>query len=132
MNTHPIADMLNRIRNASGRGFATVKIPTSRFKEALSKILVETGWIERAEVIKLEETRPYLELTLRYRGQRPIIRGISMISKSGQRIYMGKAKLIKHLPSKLETVIVSTSQGLMTGQEAKKAGVGGEVLFKIW
>jgi len=55
-----------------------------------------------------------------------------MISKSGQRIYMGKAKLVKHLPSKLETVVISTSRGLMTGQEAKKAGVGGEVLFKIW
>ncbi len=132
MNTHPIADMLTRIRNASARQAQTVKIPTSRFKEAVGQLLVETGWVEKAEVVKPTDETPYLLLSLKYYRQRPVIRGIRMISKSGQHIYMGKAQLAKNPSSKLETIVVSTSQGLMTGAEAHAASLGGEVLFKIW
>jgi len=132
MNIHPIADMLTRIRNASARQAQAVKIPTSRFKETVAQLLVETGWVEKAEVVKPADEIPYLLVSLKYYREHPVIRGIRMISKSGQRIYKGKAQLAKSPSSKLETVVVSTSQGLMTGAEARAAGLGGEVLFKIW
>ena len=132
MHTHPIADMLTRIRNASARGFATVEIPTSRLKEAIAQLLVETGWIERADLIKPEETAAHLLITLKYHRNQPVIRGLRMISKSGQRIYQGKVQLAKSRTPKSETIVVSTSQGLKTGAEAKAIGLGGEVLFKIW
>ncbi|HAR55033.1 TPA: 30S ribosomal protein S8 [Patescibacteria group bacterium] len=132
MNTHPIADMLTRIRNASARRFSTTKVPASRFKEALAKMLVDQGWLEGFEIIKPTEGHPYLLLTLKYHRQTPIIRGIKMISTPGQRIYMNKAKLHKYISSKLETLVISTSQGLITAEEAKTMGLGGEVIFKIW
>ncbi|MFA5967189.1 MAG: 30S ribosomal protein S8 [Patescibacteria group bacterium] len=132
MNTHPIADMLTRIRNASARGFATVKIPASRLKEAIAKLLVETGWIERVELVKPEEEAAHLLITLKYYRNRPVIRGLRLISKSGQRIYQGKTQLAKNRTSRSETLVISTSQGLKTNTEAKALGQGGEVLFKIW
>jgi len=132
MHIHPIADMLTRIRNASARGFTTVKVPTSRLKEAIAKLLAETGWIERVELVKPEGEMAHLLITLKYRRNRPVIRGLRIISKSGQRIYQGKTQLAKNRTSKLETVVISTSEGLKTGSEAKAIGKGGEVLFKIW
>ena len=130
--TDQISDMLTRLRNATARQSLTTKVPLSRVKEAIAKILVENGWIEGYEVVKLPDVPAYLLLTLKYYRQKPIIRGIQRISKPGQKIYMNRAELDKRLPSKLETVVISTSQGLMTGAQAKSAGLGGEVLFKIW
>lgn len=130
--TDPIADMLTRLRNATMRRSLTTKVPASRVKEAIAKILVDNGWITDYEVVKLPDELPYILLTLKYYQQRPVIRGIQRISKSGQRIYMNRAELDKRLPSKLETVVISTSKGLLTGAAAKSAGLGGEILFKIW
>ncbi|MFH0912199.1 MAG: 30S ribosomal protein S8 [Patescibacteria group bacterium] len=132
MTTDPIADMLTRLRNAVARRQLTVQVPASRLKEAIARMLVGNGWIHKYELIKLPETLPYLLLTLKYQGQQPVIRGVRRISKPGQRIYMNKAQLIKSLPTKLETVIVSTSHGLMTSTTAKSQHLGGEILFKIW
>lgn len=130
--TDPIADMLTRLRNATMRRSLITKVPASRVKEAIAKILVDNGWITDYEVVKLPDELPYILLTLKYYRQRPVIRGIQRISKSGQRIYMNRAELNKRLPSKLETVVISTSKGLLTGAAAKSAGLGGEVLFRIW
>lgn len=132
MNIHPISDMMTRIRNASARNFVAVKIPASRFKEAVAKILVEQGWLEGFEIVKPADGHPYLLATLKYSHQKTIIRGIKMISTPGQRIYMDRAKLNKKITSQLETLIISTSQGLLTAEEAKSKGLGGEVIFKIW
>lgn len=132
MVTDPIADMLNRLRNATARQFSTTQVPTSRFKEAVAEVLVKQGWLEKYELVKPEDKPAYLLLTLKYYEGRPIMRGLTRISKSGQRIYMNQAKLAKHLSNKLETVVVSTSKGLMSGTEARAAQLGGEVLFKIW
>lgn len=132
MNLHPTSDMLTRIRNASARRFSTVKIPASRFKEALARLLVDQGWLESFEAIKPTEGHPYLLVTLKYYQQKPIIRGIKMISTPGQRIYMTQAKLNKQSSDQLETTVVSTSQGILTAIEARTKGLGGEVIFKIW
>lgn len=132
MVTDPIADMLTRLRNANARRFSTVQIPASRFKEAVAELLVREGWIEKSELLKPEDDHAYLLLTLKYSGNQPVIRGLTRISKSGQRIYMNQAELGKKLSNRMETIVVSTSQGLMSGSDAKKAKLGGEVLFKIW
>jgi len=132
MITDPISDMLTRIRNATARGSLTTKIPVSRQTEAIAKLLVKHGWLEAYEVIKPEAAHAYLLVTLKYYQQRPVMRGIKRISKPGQRIYMNKTELGKNLGSNLETVVVTTSHGLMTGTAARSAKLGGEVLFKIW
>lgn len=131
MNNNPIADMITRLRNASARGFLTTKVPASRFKETLARILVDQGWLEKFEVIKPAEEHPYILLTLKYAQKRPVIRDIQMVSKPGQRIYVNRAKLAKYISSQMETLVISTSAGLMTATEAKAKGLGGEAIFKI-
>ena len=132
MNTDPIADMLTRIRNANACDFETVKIPASQLKQAIADILVKNGYISKSELIKPTNNHSYLLLTLRYYKNKPIINGLKRVSKPGQRTYLNLTELNKMLSSKIEDLIVSTSQGLMTGREARKKGLGGEALFKIW
>lgn len=132
MITDPIADMLTRIRNAVARRFLTTKIPASRFKEDIAKILVKNGWLEKYELVSSDDEHPYLLITLKYYQQRPVIRDLQRISKPGQRIHVNNAELNKKYFSRFETVVVSTSKGLMTSTEAHFAKLGGEVLFKIW
>lgn len=132
MNTDPIADMLTRIRNATGHQTAILKMPSSRLKEAIGKALVKSGYLEKSELIETKTSRPDLVLTLKYYAGQPVIKGLSRVSKPGQRTYRSATGLSKFLSSRLEDVIVSTSQGLMTGHEACRAGLGGEVLFKVW
>ncbi len=134
MNTDPIADMLTRIRNGLARQFETIKIPDSKIKQAIAEILVKQGYLEKSEVIKKSEEskHPYILLTMRYYGKHPVLNGLSRVSKPGQRMYLNKTSLAKFLPSKIEEIIVSTSQGLMTGKEASAKSLGGEILFKVW
>ncbi len=132
--TDPIADMLTRVRNATARRSLTTKVPASRIKEAIAKILLDNGWLEKFELIKPEDApAAYLLLTLKYHhNAQPVMRGIQRISKPGQRIYLRQAKLTRQMSSQLETLVVSTSKGLMTSAQAKAEGIGGEILFKIW
>lgn len=132
MNTDPIADMLTRIRNANACDFKTVKIPASQLKQNIADILIKNGYIGKSELIKSTNHHPYLLLTLKYYKGKPIINGLKRISKPGQRIHLNLTKLNKMLSSRIEDLIISTSQGLMTGREARKKGLGGEALFKIW
>ena len=133
MMTDPIADMLTRVRNATARRSLTTKVPASRIKEAIAKILLDNGWLEKFELIKPEDTPAHLLLTLKYHhNAQPVMRGIQRISKPGQRIYLRQAKLTRQMSSQLETLVISTSKGLMTSYQAKAAGLGGEILFKIW
>lgn len=134
MNTDPIADMLTRIRNGLARQFKTVKIPDSKIKQAIAEILVKQGYLEKFEVIKPEEKKehPYILVTLRYYGKQPVLNGLSRISKPGQRMYLNKTGLAKSSSSRIEEIVVSTSKGLMIGQEAIKNSLGGEILFKVW
>jgi small subunit ribosomal protein S8 len=124
--TDPIADMLTRIRNAQLAEKATVQMPTSKVKVAIAKVLKDEGYIEGFAVVR-EETRPQLEIALKYYAGRPVIEKIERVSKPGLRIYKGKDD-IPRVMNGLGIAIVSTSRGLMTDRKARATGVGGEVI----
>ena len=129
--TDPIADMLTRIRNANTANKQTVSMPSSKKLVAIAKILKEEGYIADYAV---EEQQPQNVLTveLRYgKKKEKVIRGLRRISKPGLRIYAGKDKLPRVLGG-LGIAIISTSKGVMTDRDARKAGVGGDVLAYVW
>ena len=129
--TDPIADMLTRIRNANMVGKETVSMPTSKKLVEIARVMAEEGYITRYEVID-GEPRGTLEITLKYGEKKAkTIRGIKRISKPGLRIYAGKDELPRVLGG-LGTAIVSTSKGVMCDRDARKAGVGGEVIAYVW
>ena len=122
----PIADMLTRIRNAQMTEKATVSMPSSKVKIAIAKVLQDEGYIDGFKVAS-EESKPQLELALRYYAGRPVIEKIERVSKPGLRIYKSKDD-IPRVMNGLGIAIVSTSQGVMTDRKARATGVGGEVL----
>lgn len=127
----PIADMLTRIRNANMVGKETVSMPSSKKLVEIARVMAEEGYITRYEVID-GEPRAMLEITLKYGDKKAkTIRGIKRISKPGLRIYAGKDELPRVLGG-LGTAIVSTSKGVMCDRDARKAGVGGEVIAYVW
>lgn len=131
-HTDPIADMLTRIRNALKAGHPTVKVPASKLKVEIARIMREEGYINDYKVIATDGNKRELLIELRYGSRRErVINGLRRISKPGLRIYVGKDD-IPILLGGLGTVIVSTSRGVMTGKEAKRLGIGGEVLCFIW
>ena len=124
--TDPIADMLTRIRNAQMTEKATVSMPSSKVKIAIAKVLQDEGYIDGFKVAS-EESKPQLELALRYYAGRPVIEKIERVSKPGLRVYKSKDEIPKVMNG-LGIAIVSTSQGVMTDRKARATGVGGEVL----
>jgi len=134
MNSDPIADMLTRIRNALMAGHASVAIPHSKVKVALANILKDEGYIE--DVTVGDETPvAMIHVTLKYWGQRrerrPVISKLERVSKPGRRIYVGKSE-IPWVLSGMGIAVLTTPQGLMTGQQARRQGLGGEVLCYVW
>ena len=129
--TDPIADMLTRIRNANSQKFKTVDVPSSKMKKAIAETLLEEGYIKSFEEID-DNVQGIIRITLKYdeKGNR-VIAGLKRISKPGLRIYASKDELPKVLNG-LGVAIVSTSKGVMTDKEARKAGIGGEVLAYVW
>lgn len=127
----PISDMLTRIRNATRAGAKEVAVPHSRLKSEIARILKSEGYI--ADVVADKEgVRKTLRLSLRYRGEEvPVIRGLRRISKPGLRRYVPADKLPRVVGG-TGIAIVSTSRGILTDREARKAGIGGEVLCYIW
>ena len=129
--TDPIADMLTRVRNANSAGKATVSMPSSKKLVEIARILQLEGYVAGYEVVE-GEPRATLEITLKYGEKKAkTIRGIRRISKPGLRIYAGKDELPRVLGG-LGTAIVSTSNGVMTDRDARKKGIGGEVIAYIW
>ena len=129
--TDPIADMLTRVRNAHSVGKETVSMPSSKKLVEIARVMAEEGYITRYEVID-GEPRATLEITLKYGEKKAkTIRGIKRISKPGLRIYAGKDELPRVLGG-LGTAIISTSKGVMCDRDARKAGVGGEVIAYVW
>ena len=124
--TDPIADMLTRIRNAQMVEHATVEMPSSKVKIAIAKVLKDEGYIDGFKVGG-EDTKPQLEIALRYYAGRPVIEKLERISKPGLRIYKSKDD-IPRVMNGLGIAIVSTSHGVMTDRKARATGVGGEVL----
>jgi small subunit ribosomal protein S8 len=131
MLTDPIADMLTRIRNANKARQKYVEMPASKLKVEIAKILKQEGYLEDYEVIA---SQPYniLRLTLRYLSdKRQVIHGLRRISKPGLRVYVKKDEIPRVLGG-LGIAIISTSKGLMTDREARKQGLGGEVICYVW
>ena len=129
--TDPIADMLTRVRNAHSVGKETVSMPSSKKLVEIARVMAEEGYITRYEVID-GEPRATLEITLKYGDKKSkTIRGIKRVSKPGLRIYAGVDELPRVLGG-LGTAIVSTSKGVMCDRDARKAGVGGEVIAYVW
>lgn len=126
----PIADMLTRIRNASRALLPTVAIPHSKMKESLAKILKAEGYV--AEVLVEGATpKKAIKLRLKYEGKKGVIEGIKRVSSPGLRNYVGATE-IPRVRGGLGVAVVSTSEGVMTGQEARKKNIGGELLCYVW
>jgi len=128
--TDPIADLLNRIRNAQAVFHPTVDIPFSQIKYEIIQILAKEGFIDKFEK-KGKKTKKTIRITLKYIGKTPAISALKRISKPGQRIYLPYKK-IKKVRGGYGIAIISTSEGLMTNKETRKQKLGGEVIFKIW
>jgi small subunit ribosomal protein S8 len=133
--TDPIADMLTRLRNATIARHPRVDIPASRLKVEIAKILESEGYIQGYKMIDREgELRPHpvIRIALKYgpRGER-VITGIQRVSRPGRRVYFGRDE-VPNVLAGLGMSILTTSRGVMTGRDAVKAGVGGEVLCNVW
>lgn len=126
----PIADMLTSIRNAQAVLKETVKIPFSKLKFELAKVLEKNGFVKKVEK-KGRGIKRVIEIKLKYEDKLPVISGLKKISKPGQRIYAG-AKEIKPVRSGYGISIISTSKGLMTDKEVRKQNIGGEVICQVW
>ena len=129
--TDPIADMLTRIRNANSAKFKTVDVPASKMKKSIAEILFNEGYIKSYEEIS-DSNQGIIRISLKYTDKgKKVISGLRRISKPGLRIYASKDELPKVLNG-LGIALISTSKGIMTDSQARKAGVGVEVLAYIW
>ncbi|MDO4739900.1 MAG: 30S ribosomal protein S8 [Eubacteriales bacterium] len=127
----PIADMLTRIRNAQVARHEQVLMPASNMKKAIAKILLEEGYIKSVDYID-DGLQGQIKIAIKYaQGKQPVIKGLKRISKPGLRVYAKSDEIPKVLGG-LGIAIVSTSKGVMSDREARKAGIGGEVLAYVW
>jgi small subunit ribosomal protein S8 len=130
----PIADMLTRIRNALMVGHPGVRVPSSKIKVAIAKILKDEGFIEDYRVTR-GRLQPQLVIKLKYVGERkhrrPVITGLKRVSKPGRRVYT-RASEIPWVRSGIGVAVLTTPKGVLTGQQARRLGVGGEVLCYVW
>jgi small subunit ribosomal protein S8 len=131
MHTDPIADMLTRLRNASRARHRTVDVPSSRIKRDIARVLLAHRFIRRAVEIP-DGRQGVLRLFPRYsKKDEPILSGLERISKPSLRRYAGNAELNK-INRRLGITVLSTSQGVVTGRQAQRLGLGGEILFRVW
>lgn len=129
--TDPVADMLTRIRNAIQSRHDSVLVPHSKLKLSIAQILKEQGYIRDYDMPR-GQAHPMLRLHLAYRqGREPAISGLKRVSKPGLRIYVAKGE-IPRVYGGIGTAVVSTSQGVMTGRQAWRTGIGGELLCYVW
>jgi len=131
--TDPIADLLTRLRNGLQAGHPTVDMPASRMKEQICDVLKKEGFIKDYDVKEAEDTkRRVIRVSLKYGPDRkPVMQGLRRVSKPSLRVHKRSSEL-RPVRSGVGISIVSTSQGLMTGKEARAARTGGEVLCEIW
>ena len=130
--TDPIADMLTRVRNALQARRARTEMPTSRMKVEIAKILKEEGYIENFKVLEESGAQRKLVLTFRFGpGGASVISGLERVSRPGRRVYASQDEIPAVLGG-IGLAIVSTSRGIMTGEQARTRHLGGEVLCKVW
>ena len=134
MITDPVGDMLTRIRNALMIGRTEVDVPVSKIKVEIARILQAEGYIE-SYVVGEEKPAPMIHITLKYYGarreRRPVITHLERVSKPGRRVYSPRQELPRVM-SGMGIAIVTTPKGVMTAQQARREGVGGEVLCYVW
>ncbi|KPJ64702.1 30S ribosomal protein S8 [candidate division KD3-62 bacterium DG_56] len=129
--TDPLADLLARIRNGLHAKLDQISVPASRIKLEIARILKSEGYLQKYEMID-DNKQGTLRLTLRYGPKRdPIVRGLKRISRPGLRVYVGVDE-IPRIMGGMGTVVLSTSQGLLTGREARRRRIGGEVICAVW
>jgi small subunit ribosomal protein S8 len=128
--TDPIADMLTRIRNAIMANHDSVLVPSSRIKLSIVRILNEQGFVDRYEVLK-GKPQSMIKIHLKYTDDRPAILGLERVSKPSLRVYVEKRE-IPRVYGGLGIAVLSTSKGIMTGQEAWRQRLGGEILCYVW
>ncbi|MBR2741304.1 30S ribosomal protein S8 [Candidatus Saccharibacteria bacterium] len=129
-STDQIADLITRIRNAVMVGKNEILVPTSKLKAGVVDVLAKNGYVAKAEIVE-GEPRAMLKVTINEPGMVAKINEISKVSKPGRRVY-SSAEDLPTIKSGRGMIIVSTSKGLMTGREAKKNRLGGEILVKVW
>ncbi|MDT8715829.1 30S ribosomal protein S8 [Clostridium sp. 19966] len=131
MTTDPIADLLTRVRNANTAKHEIVEVPSSTIKKAITNIMLEEGYIKNIEEYS-DGVVPMLRLTLKYGSNKEkVISGLKRISKPGLRVYCKKDEVPKVLNG-LGVAIISTSKGIVADRDARKLGLGGEVICYIW
>lgn len=130
--TDPIADFLTRVRNAIIARKAKVEVPSSKLKRRLAELLRDEGFLSSVEEKEGEGPQSVLTLTLRYDGRNKCaIEGLRRVSRPGQRVYVGKDS-VPRVRSGLGISVLTTSQGIMTDRDARKAGLGGELICEVW
>lgn len=130
--TDPVADMLTRLRNAINSHHDRVELPASKLKVEIARILKSEGFIRNYALLEKEKTQATLRIDLKYSPEgEPVIHGIERVSRPGRRVYRNKQEIPRPLGG-LGLAIVSTSKGVLSGDEAAKTGVGGEVLCQVW
>ena len=129
--TDPIGDMITRIRNAQMRLLNQVKIPGSKFRARILDVLKKEGYISDYKILSDDNNKGSLSIDLKYNNGSPVIREINRVSKPGRRIY-ASADSIPKIQNGLGIAIMSTSKGVMTDAEARKAKVGGEIICKVF
>lgn len=130
-STDPIADMLTRVRNAAQARHSTVDVPFSKIKLAITKILEQEGFISGFDIAE-QGNRKLLRLQLKYDAQRkPVVNGLRRVSRPGLRVYAGMHDIPRVLGG-MGTVVISTNRGIMTGREARRRHLGGELLAEVW
>lgn len=131
MYADPIADMLNRIRNAAAVGHGHLNVPASNFKHALAELLVREGYLRSVERVEVDG-HPQLRIDLKYGPRRrPVMTELKRVSTPGRRAY-AKAKHVPVVRGGLGVAVVSTSRGLLADREARNQGVGGEIVCEVW
>ena len=130
MVTDPIGDLLIQIKNASLAGNLSIKVPFSRMKNDVALLLRREGYIEDVKKFG-DEPKYFLKITIKYNGKDSAITDVRRMSKPGLRVYIRKDK-IPTVVGGMGIAVLSTSQGIMTGREARKHGIGGEFLCKVW
>ncbi len=129
--TDPISDLLTRIRNGLQADHDAVELPASRLKNEIARILTEQGYVE-SYAVEPGRVGQTLRVVLKYtEDRRPVISGMARVSKPGRRNYVAADEVPK-VQGGMGTTIVSTSRGVMTGHDARRAGVGGELVAKVW
>ncbi len=131
-NTDPIAELLTRIRNAVHARHAELEVPHSRMREAICRVLATEGFLDSAEAVG-EGPKRKIVIRLRYSGSNePVLRGVERVSRPSVREYRGASELGRKSSRGMSVEVVTTPLGVMTGREARRKNVGGEVLLRVW